>query len=76
MAKIATPQAKSVVRKITESKPNQARQTASARPNHSSVKSEIEKLAYQFYVERGYADGYHDQDWLRAEAIILSRSRS
>ena len=38
-----------------------------------SQRREIEKLAYQFYVERGYQDGYHEQDWLRAEAIVRSR---
>lgn len=76
MAKIATPQAKSIVRKITESKPNSSRQATPARSGNASLKIEIEKLAYQFYVERGYVDGFHDQDWLRAEAIVLSRSRS
>ena len=38
-----------------------------------SQRREIEKLAYQFFVERGYQDGYHEQDWLRAEAIFRSR---
>ena len=36
---------------------------------------EIERLAYQFFVERGYQHGHHDEDWLRAEAIIRNRKR-
>ena len=38
-----------------------------------SQRREIEKLAYQFYVERGCQDGHNEQDWLRAEAIVRSR---
>lgn len=34
---------------------------------------EIQKLAYQFYVERGYQDGYDQEDWARAEAIIKKK---
>ena len=37
--------------------------------------AEIGKLAYQFFVERGYEHGHHDEDWLRAEAIIKNRKR-
>jgi hypothetical protein len=36
---------------------------------------EIERLAYQFFVQRGYQHGHHDEDWLRAEAIIKNRKR-
>ena len=35
----------------------------------------IEKLAYQFFVDRGYQDGHHEEDWLRAEAIVKNRKR-
>ncbi len=76
MAKIATPQAKSVVRKSPEARPSQARPTTAVRSISAAAQAQIEKLAYQFYVDRGYQDGFHDQDWLRAEAIVLSRSRS
>ncbi len=37
--------------------------------------AEMEKLAYQFFVERGYQHGHHHEDWLRAEAIIKNRKR-
>ncbi|OIO38350.1 MAG: hypothetical protein AUJ72_02685 [Candidatus Omnitrophica bacterium CG1_02_46_14] len=33
----------------------------------------IEKLAYQFFVERGYNHGHDQEDWLRAETIIRNR---
>ena len=32
-------------------------------PSHE----EIEKLARKFWAERGWQDGYAEQDWLRAE---------
>ena len=32
--------------------------------------AEAEKLAYQFFVDRGYQHGYDQEDWLRAETII------
>ena len=38
-----------------------------------SQRREIEKLAYQFFVERGCQDGHDREDWLRAEAIVRSR---
>ena len=34
---------------------------------------EIAKLAYQFFVERGYQHGHDREDWLRAESIINKR---
>jgi hypothetical protein len=34
---------------------------------------EIEKLAYQYFVERGLDHGYDREDWLRAEAVVKSR---
>ncbi len=37
------------------------------------MQEEITKLAYQFYVERGYQDGFDREDWLRAEAIVKKR---
>ena len=34
---------------------------------------EVEKLAYQFFVERGYEHGHDQEDWLRAETIVRNR---
>ena len=39
----------------------------------SSENQEIERLAYQFFVERGYEHGHDQEDWARAEAIIRNR---
>jgi Protein of unknown function (DUF2934) len=30
-------------------------------------REEIERLARKYWAERGYQDGYAEQDWLRAE---------
>ena len=64
MAKIAMPQTKN----------GAARRNPETRSN-SDDQSEIEKLAYQFFVDRGYEHGHQEEDWLRAEAIIKSRKR-
>jgi len=34
-------------------------------------REEIERLAQKFWAERGYQDGYAEQDWLRAERELL-----
>lgn len=63
MAKIAMAQAKNGAARRTSE--NQGADNA----------AEIERLAYQFFVQRGYQHGHHDEDWLRAEAIIKNRKR-
>ena len=37
---------------------------------------EVQKLAYQFFVERGFEHGHDQEDWLRAEAAVKNRKRS
>ena len=37
-------------------------------------REEIEQLARIFWAERGYQDGYAEQDWLRAEQELLERT--
>jgi hypothetical protein len=39
-------------------------------PSHE----EISARAYAYWVERGYADGSPEQDWLRAEAELRQRA--
>lgn len=63
MAKIATMSAKNGTVGRTQASSNNSDQTA------------IEKLAYQFFVDRGYEHGHQEEDWLRAEAIIKNRKR-
>lgn len=36
-------------------------------PSHG----EIERLAREYWAQRGYQDGYAEQDWLRAEQELL-----
>ena len=40
---------------------------AAAAPSHE----EIAQLAQRYWVERGWQDGYAEQDWLRAERELL-----
>ena len=60
MAKIAVPRSRNGSCKVSNSlSQNQLEQ--------------VQKLAYQFFVERGYEHGHDAEDWLRAEAIIRSK---
>ena len=34
-------------------------------------REEIEQLARAYWAQRGYQDGYAEQDWLRAEQELL-----
>ena len=38
-------------------------------PSHE----QIAMRSYELYLQRGAVDGYHEQDWLQAEAELLSR---
>lgn len=42
----------------------------------NSQQDEIAKLAYKFWVERGYQHGYDQEDWARAEAVVRARTSS
>lgn len=37
------------------------------------IQEEIRVRAYELYLERGGEDGFHQQDWSRAEKEILSK---
>ena len=66
MAKIATD-------RTTKTNGSSTRATAENRNLATHQGAEIEKLAYQFFVERGYQHGHDREDWLRAEAIVKKR---
>lgn len=34
---------------------------------------EVQKLAYQFFVNRGYKHGHDKEDWSKAEQIVRNR---
>ena len=38
-----------------------------------SEQQEVERLAYQFFVDRSYEHGHDQEDWLRAETIVRNR---
>lgn len=38
----------------------------------STLENAIRKRAFELYRERGNADGYATEDWLRAEAEVLA----
>jgi len=54
-------------RKTTASKEKVAKSSRPAMPS----REEIEKLARAYWEQRGYQDGYAEQDWLRAEQELL-----
>src|SRR6476646_10215671 len=37
------------------------------------IQEEIRQRAYELYEERGRQDGFHDEDWSRAETEVLTR---
>ena len=67
MAKIATASAKNGASRQTNPQ--------SSKPVLDTT-TEIQKLAYQFFVERGSEHGHDGEDWLRAEAVVKNRKRA
>jgi hypothetical protein len=61
--------------KTTETKPRKAptKKAATAQPSRPAMppREEIERLAREYWAQRGYVDGYAEQDWLRAEQELL-----
>lgn len=49
------------------------RRATSKRVSQEQLWDETSKLAYQFYVDRGYTNGNDNDDWLRAERIVKAR---
>lgn len=35
---------------------------------------EVSALAHRYWIERGRQDGYHEQDWLRAEEELRGKA--
>lgn len=63
MAKIAATQ-----------KNGQGRRTVTGQRELTSIeKQQAERLAYQFFVDRGFDHGHDQEDWLKAESIIRNR---
>jgi hypothetical protein len=54
-------------RKTAAKKEKVTQPTPSMKPSHE----EIERLARLYWEQRGYQDGYAEQDWLQAEQELL-----
>ena len=42
---------------------------------HPGIEDEIRQRAYELYEERGRHEGFHKEDWTRAETEILAKHR-
>ncbi len=42
---------------------------------YPGIEEEIRNRAYELYEERGRQEGFHEEDWIRAEAEVLQRYR-
>jgi hypothetical protein len=47
---------------------------ADGKSRPADLEEEIRARAYQLYVERGFQDGFAQDDWLRAEAEVTSQN--
>lgn len=48
-----------------------AKKVKAAQPAATPSHEEIERLARSYWEQRGYQDGFAEQDWLRAEQELL-----
>lgn len=73
--KTKTTAAKTATAKTTTAKPRKPAakkvQAAPAARKAMPSREEIERLAQTYWAQRGYQDGYAEQDWLRAEQELL-----
>jgi len=54
-----------------------ALKAAAAKPNNVKqwpTHEQIAMLAHRYYEERGWQDGFHEQDWYRAERELMPAS--
>ncbi len=57
-------------KKIKATSPNSS---ASINPTPIDLEAQIRQRAYELYQERGYVDGFENEDWLQAEMEVRSR---
>ncbi len=59
-------------------KPNPTLVSSAARPGdpRENLEDAIRKRAFKLYEERGKADGYATEDWLRAETEVIAQRRN
>jgi hypothetical protein len=82
MAEKTSGRAKRVVNKktATKSSKDELAQGTAIRPENGAVtplypelEEEIRRRAYELYEERGRLEGFHDEDWKRAEEEVRMR---
>ena len=68
---------RSAAKEPARGKTNQADgQVAIATPkSNGGLEEMIRVRAYELYIERGFKDGYAQDDWLRAEAELRNQER-
>lgn len=59
---------------VTESS-NRAFPPAEHKPIGQRIEEEIRIRAYELFEQRGRLEGFHDEDWARAEAEVLAKYR-
>ena len=64
--------------KTSAPKAVKAKQVATATTTTPAAKTlpsheEIAKRSFELYLQRGAVDGFHEQDWLQAEAELLAK---
>ena len=55
-------------------RPETEKISPAASQNGASLEERIRARAYELYQERGYLDGFAEQDWLRAEEELKGRA--
>ena len=64
---------KIVTTETTQTAKGRNSRSSSDQPLTQSEQAEIQKLAYQLFVQRGHQHGHDREDWLKAETIVRSR---
>ncbi len=60
---------------LKETKPQINPAILNVRQPELPIEERIRHRAYELYEQRGCQDGYHEQDWLQAEAEIRTDQR-
>lgn len=65
---------KRVVKKLT--KKTTTKKSTTKKTGKDDLFSLIEKKAYEFYQERGYDHGEDQNDWYKAEKVVLKKAKA
>jgi len=65
---------KEIVSKSTKPVTKSTKPVIKSKKTSMPPREEIEKLARAYWEQRGYQDGFAEQDWLRAEQELLQKA--